>query len=362
MDTMAFNSLAANSVVFENVVADCSDPEIALNAVLQEKHPLSLGQEPGFQNSFLSLAGEKVKRCLMSDDLERIDEQLMESCFDEVVQLPVASEFESRARSATHIAETHLGHCFARISVELRNQELPVLFVIHLTSLTRIWDAPLAMRARFCEEDDPDPIPDVIPPESFRSDEESRPDEILGITRALAAQIECLDSCLEILWQELHEMQLYNETLIALISPVAFPVGHHGIIGMAAGYLNSDCHEVPLMIKLPGPAGEFAWRDCGLIQPSSVLSLIGQVAFAGTMSVPEFFQRVAPRQVLAISGALRAIRTDAWLLIQSRDKSSLYVKPDDRWDANPVEDRCREIASSLVDSIEQLTQALLGDK
>ena len=362
MDTMGLNSLAANAVVFENVVADCSDPEIALNAILRGKHPLSLDQDSDFQNSFLSLAGDQVKRCLLSDDLDRLDNQLVVSCFDEVVQLPTASEFESRAQSATHLAETHLGHCFARISVELRNQELPILFVIHLSSLTRIWDAPLEMRARFCEEDDPDPISDVIPPESFCGDEDSRPDEILGITRALAAQIECLDSCLEILWQELHEMQLYDETLIALISPVAFPVGHHGVIGTAAGYLNSDCHEVPLMIKLPGPAGEFAWRDCGLIQPSSVLSLIGQVAFAATMSESELFQRVAPKQVLAISGALRAIRTDAWLLIQSRDKSSLYVKQDDRWDANPVEDRCREIASSLVDSIEQLTRALLGDE
>ncbi len=362
IDTSALNSLASNSVVFENVVADCSDPEIALSAVLYGQHPLSFCQGGVSIESFFSLAGDLVKRCLLSDDLNRIEEPFMALNFDEVIELPAAREFEALAQSATHIAETHLGHCFARISAELQGQDFPVLFVIHLTSLTRIWDAPVEMRAKFCEEDDPDPISDVIPPDDFSGDEESRPDEILGITRALAAQIECLDSCLEILWQELHELRLYDESLIALITPVAFPVGHHGIIGTAAGYLNSDCHEVPLMIKLPGPAGDFAWRDHGLIQPSSVLSLIGHLVFTGSMSESDLYQRVPPKAVLSISGALRAIRTDNWLLIQSRERSSLFVKPDDRWDANPVEDRCREIASSLVESIEQLTRILVDDK
>jgi hypothetical protein len=55
----------------------------------------------------------------------------------------------------------------------------------------------------------------------------------------------------------------------------------------------------------------------------------------------------------------RAIRVPAWYL-RMGDSDSLYAKPDDRWEANDVADRCHEVVEKLqnvVDEFERQVQA-----
>jgi hypothetical protein len=63
------------------------------------------------------------------------------------------------------------------------------------------------------------------------------------------------------------------------------------------------------------------------------------------------------RQFVASFGAdgQRALRTPQWMLRQTLFASGpgggaveLYVKPDDRWEANEVVDRCPDVAESLL--------------
>ena len=60
--------------------------------------------------------------------------------------------------------------------------------------------------------------------------------------------------------------------------------------------------------------------------------------------------------VVVTSTDSRAIWTPSWLLTETRYETEpqvrLYVKPDDRWDFNPVQDRCRWIAEELLSVLE----------
>jgi hypothetical protein len=57
------------------------------------------------------------------------------------------------------------------------------------------------------------------------------------------------------------------------------------------------------------------------------------------------------------SSAERAIRTPAWYL-RTAGRPELFAKPDDRWEANDVADRCGEVAECLEDAAEQYRQAV----
>jgi hypothetical protein len=59
----------------------------------------------------------------------------------------------------------------------------------------------------------------------------------------------------------------------------------------------------------------------------------------------------------------QAIRTPAWYLIQTAGDVSddsarkIYVKPDDRWEANEVADRCGDVVELLAAAQEEFVQA-----
>ena len=62
--------------------------------------------------------------------------------------------------------------------------------------------------------------------------------------------------------------------------------------------------------------------------------------------------------VVLDEGDTRAIWTAAWLLVERGDRPELFVKPDDRWDVNPVQDRCRWIAEDLGDVLAKICEQL----
>jgi hypothetical protein len=346
IETPVLNQLAANSVVFENAIADSIDVQAGLRALLTGVHPHANKSDPRRGDSALAAIRETVTCVLLSDDLNRFDSELLE-LFDEAVALPDVSVYARTARTADHLADTHLGHCFAQVLSELTSRDLPLFCLVHLGSMTRIWDAPMEMRTRFCEEDDPLPGQWVIPPEQLAGAPNTDPDEVLGITRAIAAQIECFDLCLGSLLDVLESQQLLDSALLAVIGLRAFPTGHHGVVGCEPQHLLSDTIDVPLMIQFPKSHNPGGWRDHDLIQPSSALSwLLAQFKRNGD-PLQTFEHRQAPPLVVVTGDQSHAVRTAAWLLYEDREHSQLFVKPDDRWDINPVQDRCQDIVQLL---------------
>ncbi len=357
IDTPSLNRLAAHSIVFENAVADSIDADWAIRSVITGTPAANFGSADLAVASPLGDLRDQAHCLLMSDDPASWHLASPNAIFDEVIDLPNVRERSSEAGPASHLADTHLAHCFAWINTVLLSRDLPLVAVVHLASIAQLWDAPPAMRARFCEEDDPDPGDWVVPPGHLANPQEPDPDEILGITRALAAQIECFDICLGTLLEELELQQLGPSTLLALAGLRGFPTGHHGVVGPGRQHLYSDVIDIPCWIKLPETEPAVGWRDHQLIQPSSILSLLVK----GFTEQPDRPEPIAARRAAAAvltAGDHSAIRTPAWLLVESPQQQRLFVKPDDHWDVNPVQDRCRHICDALGLARQQFLESL----
>ena len=56
--------------------------------------------------------------------------------------------------------------------------------------------------------------------------------------------------------------------------------------------------------------------------------------------------------------AVLALRTPAWLLVRRQDgQRELFAKPDDRWEANEVANRCPEAVEQLDAALDEFQQA-----
>lgn len=356
IDTPTIDHLAAQAILFENAIADSTDPETAIAAFLQGRHvwaPADPEAQPICGQEIFSQA-----HSLFASDDPAIAAAAGYYGFDRVLQLPPLPGPPGESPSPRpDIGDTHLAACFAQILSLLDSADWPLLAVVHLSSLARIWDAPLSLRNRFCEDDDPLPPACGQPPETLTTPDSPDPDEVLGLTRVLAGQIECLDSCLGVVVDELQRQGVFQPALIALCGLRGLAVGHHGQLGAPPGYLFSDVIDVAMLVKPPARPGWVGVRQHRLTQPSDVLDLVSQLATC-ERDPGDAWPDPAPAAVVLGDGKSRAIRTPAWLLTGPTDAPGLFVKPDDRWDVNPVQDRCQEIVGLLEQAWERIRKTI----
>jgi hypothetical protein len=352
----AFDRLAAESIVFENAIADSVDNTEALAAFFSGCSPLAPVASDGPTLQRLTTVRQRATSLFLSDTNARPDALLGVDLFDEVIFLPDADQIP--AAPAEDLVDTHLARCFALLQSELAQRDLPLSVFVHLGSLMRIWDAPLQWRAELGDEDDPPPEAWTAPPPLDPDRQRADPDEIPAIARAFAAQVACLDACLAVLMEDLDIDRMLDSTLLVIGALHAMPLGHHGVIGPAEGHLLSDAIDVPWLIRLPGSSREPGWRAHELIQPSQIMAdwLAPHLAGTGSGYLPRPATAATVR-VLA-SGRATAIRTPGWLQVMEGDQRRLVVKPDDRWDVNPVQDRCPAIADLLAETTSQVREAL----
>ena len=146
--------------------------------------------------------------------------------------------------------------------------------------------------------------------------------------------------------------------------------------GDAAGLYGELLH-VPCLVRTPGAIGPPP-RSSALSQPvdlpATLLDWFGVAAADSTEPGLSLLARdregpSACRQYVVATGddGGRAIRTPAWMLyqrppgaMQQEDQPSagvveLYLKPDDRWEANEIADRCPEIAAQLLAALDRVT-------
>jgi arylsulfatase A-like enzyme len=244
------------------------------------------------------------------------------------------------------------------------------LLWIHARGYRGAWDAPIGFRASLLDEDDPSPPTFVTSPSQvFVRDH----DELLLFRAAYAAQTMVLDACIAALTAAMGEYQLDDSTLLVLTSPRGYALGEHGAVGGDVAALYSELLHVPCLLRTPGFIGPGA-RYSPLSQiadiRTTILEAIGlesatapssrgiNLLSRGHMPPTRSFVKAA-----AESGE-RAIRTPAWLLRQppatrpvNESEASptveLYVKPDDRWEANEVANRMPEVAARLLAVLDQ---------
>ena len=206
------------------------------------------------------------------------------------------------------------------------------------------------------------------------------PDLLWNVVQAYAGQVSLWDTCLGAIIDSLDSSGLGDETLLMVLSARGLPMGEHGWIGPCADALYGPLVHVPWVMRFPdqrAPRG--AWsigarlgeqgRSQALVEPGDVWATLLDWWQLGDRPAAPSAQGLLPlvrdeveavRDRLGLVGRRGepgAIRTPAWYL-RMGSPPELYVKPDDRWEANNVAARCHEVVETLEDAFSQYRQAI----
>jgi arylsulfatase A-like enzyme len=342
-DTPALDALAAQSVVHDWMWCPSTDLG-EFYAGLWQGHPPLVRR----------LADAGVSATLTTDDPALTDARA--SDFAEVCRFEMAAE-----DLASSIADTSLARLFALAAQQLQtagesilqHSQTPssCLWWLHARGFYGAWDAPLDVRQSLLDEEDPAAPTFVTPPPLARTADH---DELLVCRVAYAAQAMVLDQCLGALMDAIADSALDEDTLVALVGCRGYALGEHRALGPHGLY--SETLHVPCLIRTPGAQAPPP-RSANFSQPSDLVATLA--AWFGLESP------AAPSRDFVVASSCdgeRAIRTPAWMLRQPPQQDSnaqapvaeLYVKPDDRWEANEVASRVPEVAARLLAALDKV--------
>lgn len=228
----------------------------------------------------------------------------------------------------------------------------------HLSGLYGAWDAPHDLALSLVEEGDVPPNPSTLAP-NRAVDRAMHADDIFAETCRYAAQVMTLDSLLAPLCNLLDDGAA-GDCMLILFGTRGFPLGEHGQLGGVDDRLYSEQLHVPLLVRLPAGQGALA-RISHLVQPADLpATILGALAISSDSTCDGLdLSRLLRdphtpwRSFSLATGAEPTVsmRTPAWYLrsAEYRDEqgAELFVKPDDRWDANNIANRCPEIVGEL---------------
>ncbi|QDU30752.1 Sulfatase [Anatilimnocola aggregata] len=361
LETPAFNQLASKSLLCEQMIG--SSPDLATiyrdywlgaDACGQTKSLPAIAKAAGC-SAILLTDDEEVQRLAGSADFDEchfISTSRDNSQFQQPVDDPAASAFAAVMELAREL---------------LRTRPQPCFLWIHARAMNGLWDAPVELRQQFGDEDDPAPAEIVQPPEEQAAKGEQDPDYLLSLAHAYAGQVSMVDICLQSLLEAVDELPNTEECIFAVTSPRGYPLGEHGRIGPCDNALFGELLQVPCLIRLPDGEGALL-RLQELTQPGDLLPTIAEGAGwlepTDTKPINECLQRSLLRLVRGEPGSSRQliqasapkqklIRTPAWQLrvttTEAGEQYELFTKPDDRWEANDVANRCGDIVAALID-------------
>jgi arylsulfatase A-like enzyme len=347
IDTPEFNRLASQSAVFDFALIDSPDLSDVYRSYWRDRAPTSGGGPAGLAGS---LAAAGITTQLVTDEPVVARHALSAGFGDRLLLAP------ARAVACDDIGQTHLAQLFAAAVEVLESLRPPFLLWVHARAMQGPWDAPYSFRQQFVEDEDPDPPPDVHPP-SLRLPDNFDPDELWGWMRAYAAQIVVLDQLCGALLETLTQHPAAGSTLLAWTSSRGYPLGEHQRMGEADAALYNELLHVPWMLRHP-LGNQAGVRHAGLVQPIDLPTTLrgwwnppGELGPESSRDLLSDLDRegIETRPyALATAVGQRAVRTKHWFLRRpGGGPSELYVKPDDRFEANEISSRCPEAVAEL---------------
>jgi arylsulfatase A-like enzyme len=279
--------------------------------------------------------------------------------------------------------QTQFGQFLATVAESLEKEAADCVW-IHAKAFSGAWDAPFELRLALTdEEEDPDPSRSVEPPDDHAWSHDD-PDTAWSLARAYAAQVMSVDRCLEFLFEVLNDAPAWRDALWIVTSPRGYPLGEHDKVGLMSSPevplpLHGEVLHVPLFVRQPTPQSPLL-RSQALVQPTAVLPTIldwlriadESLVLDSTSLLRLFDEQVGNRREFdrAVSRADDdlSIRTPGWFMRLAncggdamRGEALLYVKPDDRWEANEVADLCREVVDALRETLHDFVKAVETD-
>jgi arylsulfatase A-like enzyme len=269
--------------------------------------------------------------------------------FDETIQVA-----DSTVERAVDASETAFARIFAATSELLESNKQPRFVWVHSRGMHGPWDAPLELQEPLLEleEGDPPPAESVAPPDLVL-DDRSDPDTAFRWNCAYAAQVMTLDACFGELIESLDEAAP-GKWQVVLCGVRGFPLGEHQCVGGADERLHVEQLHVPLVWRHPDGSNRLSRN--GML--ASLADLPARLLADSGASI-QWPEREA--LIAASPNGARVIRTADWTLRTEPQDSSedpsgrlgptrceLYVRPDDRWEANDVANLCADVVDDLL--------------
>jgi len=333
--TPAFDQFAADSLLFDWCFADAVELPAIYRSLwrVDESLPKALA-ERGYTTTLVTDESAILAYDGAAD-------------FHECVQLPA-----SDAARADDISQTALARVFAAASEQVeRTQTGPRCVWLHSRGMYGPWDAPRELQEDLLAREEGDPPPaDVIDPPDLLLDSSSDPDAAFRWGCAYAAQVMTLDACVEGVCQTIDAAD-GDRWLVVLLGVRGFPLGEHGRVGGVDGRLYAEQLHVPMLWRFADGSGKLA--RCGELLSLADLPAAVVARVRGEFCVPEHDALFA-----AGPAGERSIRTADWSLrydpttaderFSDNFHCQLFVRPDDRWEANDVAGLCPEVVEDLL--------------
>jgi arylsulfatase A-like enzyme len=363
------NQLASESVLFEHAIADSNDLMLLYRSYWSGVHAMCNTDRSESHRPECCLA-KLIERggwqaTLLTDD-EVLLQHSLAAYFGEHVSL--AQSIPDRL--AASIEETRFAQLTLAAIEWLADAKEPGLLWLHARGMNGPWDAPMELAERLRDEDDPEAYADIVPPQ-FKLEQDHDPDDVLRIMHAYASQVSVIDACLGSLLDAIEQHERSGETLVIVTSPRGYPLGEHGRIGAGELDLFGETVNVPLLIRQPERQSAGMRLDV-LAQPTDLYATLatwfgvnGDACSSTGHDLLELAENEdAWRREAAYSVGNNelVVRTPAWLLhLDANRTKSLYAKPDDRWEANEVADRCGEVPDELAALIDEFAKLVNQD-
>jgi arylsulfatase A-like enzyme len=368
--TPSLDRFAAESLLLDWCFAPSPDLPDIYRALWQ---PNGSAQNPSPDSLPRAFADAGYATTLVTDD-HLLSASSPAGDFDEIVQIASSLESGSTDRRSVDLSETDLAHTFSAAAEQVA--AIPHgksrLVWLHARGMYGPWDAPQELQQSLLDEDDPSPVDSFAPPD-FLTNTAEDPDAAFRYACAYAAQVMVLDDCLENLSNAINTSD-GNEWLITLLGARGFPLGEHGRIGGVDQRTHVEQLQVPWLVRYPNKVGQLSRVDSLTSHhdlPPTLFDWIDREhrvdrsTFVGRSVVPlALSARAAWRNsTLSSSASARSIRTAAWCLREdvvhvdgaaSKEPTSapeLYVRPDDRWEANDIAKLCPEVVAELLSAL-----------
>lgn len=361
VETPNFNAVAADSLLMETMLADAPGLAGAYRAYWRGLHACS-ATEPTGESLPGRLAAADVASTLLTDESDVAGLSMAED-FAEQANLPAPAA----SPCADAVEETACAGFFAAAIDSLTQLKPPFLLWAHARGLAGPWDAPLELRRSLAHEDDPDPPAGSDVP-SLRLEADYDPDFLLGLTQSYAGQVMLLDTCLGVLLDAVRHRTDKEDLLLLVTSPRGFPLGEHLRLGDCDEALYGELLHVPCLMRRGDSVGALV-RDGALASTADIYATLLEWFGLPVDRPPQVASSLLPLaeptaaawqrdRILSVGGGERSLRTPAWFLRQENTEESdsghgataaeLFRKPDDRFEANEISDRCPAIVDQAI--------------